>query len=448
MKLGVIGTGYVGLVAGAGFADFGNDVVCVDIDASRVEMLRRGEMPLHEPGLASMVQANYKGGRLTFSTSIAEAVYDADVVLIAVGTPSAPDGSADLSQVLRAAEEIGKAVNTDTVVVTKSTVPVGTAERVRDAIAAVCSRPVAVAANPEFLKEGSAVEDFLRPMRVVVGIGQLGAPNTPAEARARTVMRRLYEPVVRTNDRLMFTDTRSAEMIKYAANAYLAARVSFINDIANLCERAGADVELVRRGMGMDTRIGPRFLFPGIGFGGSCFPKDVRALLHTAREHGLELPMVAAANAINERQKTVLFDKMVAHFGGKPGDAAVLKGKTVALWGLSFKPETDDIREAPALALIERLHAAGATLRATDPVALPGAARRMEGRAQLIEDAYEAARGADALVLCTEWRQYRQPNWRRLRELMNGSGIFDGRNIWDGDQVRELGFRYYGIGRR
>ncbi|MCS6915997.1 MAG: UDP-glucose/GDP-mannose dehydrogenase family protein [Myxococcales bacterium] len=443
MKLGVIGTGYVGLVAGAGFADFGNDVVCVDIDAARIERLRRGEMPLHEPHLQDLVRSNMQQRRLSFTTDVGEAVRDADVVFIAVGTPSLSDGNADLSQVLAAASAIGHSLNRETVVVTKSTVPVGTADLIRETIERACDRPFAVAANPEFLKEGSAVEDFLRPMRVIVGIGRLGRPITEAEQRARTTMRRLYEPVVRTNDRLIFTDTRSAEMTKYAANAYLATRISFINDIAALCERTGADVEMVRRGMGMDSRIGPKFLFPGIGFGGSCFPKDVRALLATAQRHGMDLPIVSAAYQINERQKTILFDKMVGHFGGLQS----LRGRTVAVWGLSFKPETDDIREAPALALIERLHAAGASIRASDPVALHNAARRLEGRAELLVDPYEAARGADALVLCTEWRQYRQPNFRRLRELMAGNGIFDGRNIWDGEQLRELGFRYHAIGR-
>ena len=456
MKVGVIGTGYVGLVAGAGFADFGNDVVCVDIDAARIAALQAGAMPIHEPGLAELVRDNVAGGRLTFSTDFAAATADAEVVLLCVGTPPLPDGSADLSQVLAAARAVGAALHSEfTVVVNKSTVPVGTAEAVRDAIAAVTTRPFAVVSNPEFLKEGSAIEDFMRPMRVLIGVGPgAGPPASGAAAtvdeRARTVMRRLYAAVVRTSDRMLITDARSAELTKYACNAYLAMRVSFINDVAGLCERVGADVELVRRGMGMDTRIGPRFLFPGIGYGGSCFPKDVRALLHTAREHGMALPIVAATESINERQKQVLFHKLLRHFD-VPASAAdsadALRGKTVALWGLSFKPETDDTREAPALVLAERLLRAGATVRASDPVALTSAAQQLGGRVQLFNDAYEAASGADALLLCTEWRQYRQPNFKRLRQLLRGDGIFDGRNIWEPAQVREHGFRYYGIGR-
>lgn len=464
MKVGVIGTGYVGLVAGAGFADFGNDVVCVDIDRSRIARLQSGELPIHEPGLLELVRDNMAGGRLAFATDFAAATADADVVLLCVGTPAQADGDADLSQVLQAAQMVGAALQSEfTVIVNKSTVPVGTAEKVRDVIAGVATRPFAVVSNPEFLKEGSAVEDFLRPMRVLVGVGPGAGPahSGPQEAvdeRARTVMRRLYAAVVRTSDRMLLTDARSAELTKYACNAYLAMRVSFINDMAGLCERVGADVELVRRGMGMDTRIGPRFLFPGIGYGGSCFPKDTRALLSCARRHGMDLPLVAATEHINERQKRLLFDKLCAHLG-RGGDATaapsqVLAGKTVAVWGLSFKPETDDIREAPALRLIEQLVAQGVKVRACDPVANARAAEQLQaslgGAAAAVaffDDAYLTARGADALCLCTEWRQFRQPNFRRLRRELRGDAVFDGRNIWDAAQVREVGLTYYGIGR-
>lgn len=462
MKVGVIGTGYVGLVAGAGFADFGNDVVCVDIDAPRIDRLRKGELPIHEPGLLELVRDNVAGGRLLFTTDFAAATAEADVVLLCVGTPALADGSADLSQVMEAAQRVGAALQSEfTVIVNKSTVPVGTAEKVRDIIAGVTTRPFAVVSNPEFLKEGSAVEDFLRPMRVLVGVGPgagpaQSGPQATVDERARTVMRRLYAAVVRTSDRMLVTDARSAEVTKYACNAYLAMRVSFINDMAVLCERVGADVELVRRGMGMDTRIGPRFLFPGIGYGGSCFPKDTRALLSCAREHGMELPLVAATERINERQKLILLEKLRTYLGSAaeaPGQAG-LSGKTVAVWGLSFKPETDDIREAPALVLIEALVRLGARIRACDPVANQRAAEQLAsslgaGAAAVafFDDAYEAARGADALCLCTEWRQFRQPNFRRLLRELRGHAVFDGRNIWDPAQVREVGLAYYGLGR-
>ena len=461
MKVGVIGTGYVGLVAGAGFADFGNDVVCVDIDEARIARLLQGEIPIHEPGLAELVRDNMAGGRLRFTTDFA-AVSAAEVVLLCVGTPPLADGSADLSQVLVAARAVGTALASEfTVIVNKSTVPVGTAEQVREVIASVTTRRFAVVSNPEFLKEGSAIEDFLRPMRVIVGVGPGAGPpaSGPAAAvdeRARTVMRRLYAAVVRTSDRILITDARTAELTKYACNAYLAMRVSFINDMAALCERVGADVELLRRGMGMDTRIGPRFLFPGIGYGGSCFPKDTRALLSCAEGHGLELPLVSATEQINERQKLLLLDKLCTHLGHhqRPVEGKILAGKTVAIWGLSFKPETDDIREAPALRLIEELVALGAQIRATDPVANQRTAEQLQrslgsyaSAVTYFDDAYEAARGADALCLCTEWRQFRQPDFRRLGGELRGRAVFDGRNIWDPEQVRELGITYYGIGR-
>ncbi|HZS36526.1 MAG TPA: UDP-glucose/GDP-mannose dehydrogenase family protein [Polyangia bacterium] len=437
MRLAVLGTGYVGLVAGAGFADFGNDVCCVDIDADKVARLERGELPIYEPGLEPLLRRNVAEGRLTFTTDIARAVRGAEVAIIAVGTPSAHDGSADLSQVLAAAQAIGRALDGFAVIVTKSTVPVGATDRIKDALAASTQQPFAVASNPEFLKEGDAVNDFMKPDRVIIGTD---------DERARDRLRLLYGPFVRTNDRILFMDARSAELTKYAANAYLATRISFMNDVANLCERVGADVEMVRRGMGMDQRIGPKFLFPGIGYGGSCFPKDVKAAVATAREAGGSLEILEAVHRVNERQKALLAEKIIAHYGRDGG--ASLAGKTIALWGLAFKPGTDDTREAPSLTVIERLLAAGAKLRVHDPVA-NGSARRVFGeRVEYFDHNYDAAAGAHGLALCTEWHQFRRPNFRRLKELLAEPVLFDGRNIWEPSEARALGFTYYGIGRR
>jgi UDPglucose 6-dehydrogenase len=433
MRLAVLGSSYVGLVAGAGFADFGNDVVCVDIDADKVARLARGELPIYEPGLQPLVARNLAEGRLSFTTDIAGAVGGADVVFIAVGTPSAHDGSADLSQVLAAAEAIGRALTGFTVVVTKSTVPVGTAEKIKAAIGRVTTQPFAVGSNPEFLKEGDAVNDFMKPDRVILGSD---------DPRAIDVLRHLYAPFVRTNDRILTMDARSAELTKYASNAYLATRISFINDMANLCERVGADVEMVRRGMGMDPRIGPKFLFPGVGFGGSCFPKDVRAAIATARAHDGSLEILEAVDRVNERQKALLGDKIIRHFGGS------LAGKVVAVWGLAFKPGTDDVREAPALAVIERLLGAGARVQAHDPVANESARKILGDRVRYFEHNYDAADGADALALCTEWHQFRRPNFKRLLERMRGAHLFDGRNVWEPQEAQALGFTYEGIGRR
>jgi UDPglucose 6-dehydrogenase len=439
MRLAVLGTGYVGLVAGAGFSDFGNEVTCVDIDAAKVERLGRGILPIYEPGLDKLVLHNVAEKRLSFTTEIAQAVRGADVVIIAVGTPSAHDGSADLSQVLAAAQSIGHAIDQGappaagfTVVVTKSTVPVGTAAKIKVAIEKVTSQPFAVASNPEFLKEGDAVNDFMKPDRVILGSD---------EPRAIEVLRRLYAPFVRTNDRILTMDARSAELTKYASNAYLATRISFMNDVANLCERVGADVEMVRRGMGMDPRIGPKFLFPGVGYGGSCFPKDVKAAMHTAREHHWTLEILEAVHRVNERQKGILADKIIRHFGGK------LDGKTIAVWGLAFKPGTDDTREAPSVTLIEKLLAAGARVQAHDPVANESAGKQLGERVQLFDSNYDAAKGAHALALVTEWHQFRRPNFKRLRELLAAPHLFDGRNVWEPAEVRALGFTYEGIGR-
>jgi len=432
MRLAVLGSGYVGLVAGAGFADFGNDVVCVDIDADKIARLSRGEIPIYEPGLDRLVARNLREGRLSFGTDVAAAVRGAEVVLIAVGTPSAADGSADLQYVLAAAEQVGRALTGWAVIVTKSTVPVGTADAIRQAIAKVTDYQFAVASNPEFLKEGDAVNDFMKPDRVIVGTD---------DACARETLRALYAPFVRTNDRMMFMDARSAELTKYAANAFLATRISYMNEVANLCERLGADVEAVRRGMGMDPRIGPKFLFPGIGFGGSCFPKDVRALLSTASGAGGKMEIVEAVNRVNERQKGTLVDKIETHYGPR------LRGRTIALWGLSFKPGTDDIREAPSLVIIDRLLAAGVTVRAHDPVANEPIRTRFADRIHLFDNNYEAAHGADGLALLTEWHEFRRPNFTRLKALLTETVVFDGRNIWDPQELRASGFTYYGIGR-
>lgn len=433
MRLAVLGTGYVGLVAGAGFADFGNDVVCVDIDDGKIGKLQSGELPIYEPGLQPLVRRNVEEGRLSFTSDLSEAVRGAEVVFLAVGTPSAHDGSADLSQVVAAATAVGKLIQDFTVVVTKSTVPVGSAARIAEAIAQVTDCPFAVASNPEFLKEGDAVNDFMKPDRIIIGT------DNP---RAVEVLRLLYAPFVRTSDRILVTDARSAELTKYAANAYLATRISFMNEMANLCERVGADVEMVRRGMGMDQRIGPKFLFPGIGYGGSCFPKDVKAVIATAREAGGSLDILEAVHGLNERQKGRLADKLIAHFDG------ALFGRRVALWGLSFKPGTDDTREAPSLVVIERLLSAGAEIAAHDPVANESIRKHFGDRVVVHDNNYHAATGADALMLLTEWHQFRRPNFRKLKQILRAPVLFDGRNIWEPEEVRALGFTYYGIGRR
>jgi UDPglucose 6-dehydrogenase len=432
MRLGVIGTGYVGLVAGAGFSEFGNDVVCADVDADKIARLLQGEIPIYEPGLEPLVTRNVKEGRLRFTASVPEAVAGAEVVFIAVGTPQSADGSADMSGVIAAAEAIGRAMTAPTVVVTKSTVPVGTADRVREAVGQYARHSFAVVSNPEFLKEGDAVNDFLKPDRVLIGTD---------DDRARELLRNLYAPFVRTNDRIHVMDARSAELSKYAANAMLAVRISFMNEIANLAERLGADVEHVRRGIGADPRIGPKFLFPGIGYGGSCFPKDVKALLHTAARAEAPLEVVAAVDRVNNRQKGILAAKMEKQLGD-------LTGRTVAVWGLSFKPNTDDIREAPAITLIDRLLGAGAIVAAYDPVARDNVRAVYGDKVRLAEKMYDALDGADALALVTEWHEFRRPDFGRMKKLMKTPCVFDGRNIWDPEELRRLGFTYQGIGRR
>ena len=435
MRICVVGTGYVGLVAGAGFADFGNDVECVDVDVAKVQALRQGQIPIYEPGLEPLVQRNVQEGRLRFSSDVARAVAAVDVVFVAVGTPPQADGSADLSQVWEVARAVARHATGFTVVVNKSTVPVGTADRVLAILRAEgAGKDFAVVSNPEFLKEGDAVNDFMKPARVVIGTD---------DERARERMRYLYAPFVRTLERVVLMDARSAEVTKYACNAMLATRISFVNELARLCAQVGADVEQVRTGMAWDDRIGSKFLFPGVGYGGSCFPKDLKALLATAREHALPLEVIEAVERVNERQKLLLAELVLEHLGARAGEA------TVALWGLAFKPQTDDVREAPALAIVARLAAAGVRLRLHDPVARDNFAALVPPSATVTycADNYEAVRGADALLLVTEWRAYRRPDFRRVRELMREPTLFDGRNIWERAFVTELGFRYTGIGR-
>ena len=432
MKICVIGTGYVGLVAGAGFADMGNDVVCCDLDAAKIEGLKQGVMPIYEPGLDKLVMHNAAEGRLVFTTDVPSGVAGAEVVLLAVGTPPGPDGSADLSFIFKAAEQVADALTGWAVLVTKSTVPVGTGDKIEALVRKRAKHEFAVASNPEFLKEGDAVNDFMKPDRVVVGA---------EDKRAVETLRALYAPFTRTTDRMLVMDRRSAELTKYAANSMLATRISFMNDLANLCELLGADIELVRKGMGSDIRIGPKFLFAGPGFGGSCFPKDLRAAVSTGKEVGYELSILNAVVAVNERQKRKLGEKVIAHFGGN------LKGKRIAVWGLAFKPGTDDIREAPALVLIDQLTAAGAVVSGTDPVAMEVVRKQLGDRIQYEESNYECAKGADALVLVTEWHEFRRPSFERLKSLMKQPVVFDGRNIWSPAELRAAGFTYYAIGR-
>lgn len=438
MKIAIVGTGYVGLVSGACFAEMGVEVTCVDINEEKIKMLSEGKVPIYEPGLEEMVVRNFREGRLKFTTRLTDCLDEVEAVFSAVGTPPDEDGSADLSYVLQVAREVGQNMNHYVVLVTKSTVPVGTAQKVKAVIAEeLAARKVKiefdVASNPEFLKEGAAVKDFMSPDRVVVGV---------ESERARKLMQRLYAPFMMTNNRILFTDIPSAEMIKYAANSMLATRISFMNDIANLCELVGADVNMVRKGIGADTRIGSKFLYPGCGYGGSCFPKDVKALIQTARQQGYEMRVLQAVEEVNERQKSVLFQKLSSHFGGD------LKGKTVALWGLAFKAETDDMREATSLVIIRQLLDAGCKVRVFDPVAMNECRRRLGDAVTYAKDMYDAALGADALLLLTEWKQFRLPSWEVVRRTMNQPVVFDGRNIYDPEELRAGGFHYSSIGRQ
>ncbi|HUG52052.1 MAG TPA: UDP-glucose/GDP-mannose dehydrogenase family protein [Vicinamibacteria bacterium] len=432
MKIAVVGTGYVGLVVGACLAENGNSVACVDNDLEKIGALRRGEIPIYEPGLGEMIPRNVAEERLRFTTDLDGAVQQSEIIFIAVGTPQDEDGSADLRHVLAVAEGIGRAMNGYKVIVNKSTVPVGTARRVRQVVAARTSHPFAVVSNPEFLKEGTAVEDFLKPDRVVIGAD---------DDRAQAVMAELYAPFVRTGNPVLTMDCASAELTKYAANAMLASRISFMNEIANLCDRMGADVAQVRRGIGTDSRIGSSFLFPGIGYGGSCFPKDVKALIRTGEEAGLDMRVVKAVDATNEVQRGILVPRIAAHLGS-------LEGKVVALWGLAFKPRTDDMREAPAVSIVERLLEGGASVRAYDPKAMAVARRTFGERVHYCRRSYEAVEGADALVVATEWNEFREPDFARIRSLMRHAALFDGRNVYNPQVLREMGFHYEGIGRR
>lgn len=432
MQLAVIGTGYVGLVAGAGFSDFGNDVACVDVDADKIARLLRGEVPIYEPGLDTLIAKNVKAGRLSFSTDVVSAIRGADVVFIAVGTPPAADGSADLSAVYAVAETIGKNMNGFKVVATKSTVPVGTADKIEEIIRRHTNEEFAVASNPEFLKEGDAINDFMKPDRVVIG------SNHP---RALEVLRHLYDPFVRTNDRIHTMGARSAELTKYASNAMLATRISFMNDLAVLAEKVGADIDRVRKAVGADVRIGTKFLFPGPGYGGSCFPKDVAALVQTARAYGHELEIVQAVERVNLRQKHLLGSKILKHFDEK------LAGRTIAVWGLAFKPETDDIRESPAITLVEDLLAAGAIVKGYDPQAMPNIRGIFGDRITYCDNMYDAVSQADALAIVTEWHEFRRPDFLRIKQSMKNPALFDGRNVWDPEELRGFGFWYTGIGR-
>jgi len=433
MRIAVVGTGYVGLVVGVCLAENGNSVICVDKDESKISTLRAGRMPIYEPGLEEMVRRNHALERLTYSTDLSSAVRASEIVFIAVGTPQDEDGSADLRHVLAVARDVGRAMENYTVIVDKSTVPVGTARRVHDAVARETTKAFSVVSNPEFLKQGAALDDFMKPDRVVIG-------TEPDDERARTVMRELYAPFTRTGAPIMMMDTASAELCKYAANSILATRISFMNEIANVCELVGADVDQVRRAMGADRRIGTSFLFPGVGYGGSCFPKDVKALLKSAGDRGYDFETLRAVEAVNARQKERLVSKMELHFKN-------LGGRTIAIWGLAFKPRTDDMREAPAITVIERLLEKGANVRAYDPEAGPTAKRLFGARITLCDKSYDALAGADALAIVTEWNEFREPDFARIRQQLKAPVVFDGRNIYAADQLRSLGFTYYGVGR-
>jgi len=433
MRIAVVGTGYVGLVTGTCLAETGNTVVCVDIDSNKVERMRNGEVPIYEPHLDVLFHRNIKQGRLSFTTDLAAAIQDAKVIFLALPTPPGEDGSADLSYVLGVADELGKIITDYKVIVDKSTVPVGTADKVTAAVAKHAKVEFDVVSNPEFLREGFAVDDFLKPDRVVVGT---------SSKRAEAIMEELYKPYVRQGNPIIFMDEKSAELTKYAANAFLATKITFMNEIANLCERLDADVDKVRIGIGTDTRIGKRFLFPGIGYGGSCFPKDVQALAKSANDVGYAFPLLTSVMKVNEEQKTIIVPKILDFFGGD------LKGKHFAVWGLAFKPDTDDIREAPALYVIDKLLEAGATVTAFDPEAMDNVKRLLSDRISYASDQYEALKGADALIIATEWSVFRSPDFDTVTELLKEKVVFDGRNLYELSHMAELGFYYNSIGRR
>ncbi|MBI5048550.1 MAG: UDP-glucose/GDP-mannose dehydrogenase family protein [Deltaproteobacteria bacterium] len=461
MNICIIGTGYVGLVAGTCFADSGNDVICVDIDAKKIEKLNKGEIPIYEPGLEELVKRNTQDGRLKFTTNLSYGVKESLICFIAVGTPPGEDGSSDLKYVLSAARGIGNAMDGYRIIVDKSTVPVGTADKVRAAVEGELAKlgkkyEFDVVSNPEFLKEGAAIDDFTKPDRVVIGTDS---------AHAAEIMKELYSPFMRKTDRLIVMDIRSAEMTKYAANAMLATKISFINEIANLCELIGADINNVRKGIGTDSRIGFEFLFPGVGYGGSCFPKDVQAIIRTAGEYGYDMKILKSVEDVNYRQKGLIVDKILEHFkrqnsvgetlvvsrndraGTSPAPTNSLAGKAIGIWGLSFKPKTDDMREAPSITIIKRLLDTGAKIKAHDPEAMDEAKKVFGSRIEYMQDNYEVLKGADALVIITEWNEFRRPNFEKVKNLMKNPVIFDGRNIYDPKEMRSLGFTYYGIGR-
>lgn len=438
MKIAIVGTGYVGLVTGTCFSEMGVDVTCVDVQENKIENLKKGIIPIYEPGLEDMVHRNYNAGRLNFTTCLSNCLDDVEVVFSAVGTPPDEDGSPDLKYVLEVARTIGRNMKKYVLVVTKSTVPVGTAQKVKAAIQEELEKrnvkiEFDVASNPEFLKEGDAVDDFMKPDRVVVGI---------ESEKAKDIMERLYKPFMMNNYRLIFTDIPSAEMIKYAANSMLATRISFMNDIANLCELVGADVNMVRKGIGADSRIGNKFLYPGCGYGGSCFPKDVKALIKIAEKNGYSMRVLKAVEEVNEIQKSILFDKLLNSFHGD------VEGKQIAIWGLAFKPETDDMREAPALVLIDRLVEAGAAVKVYDPIAMEECRRRIGDKVIYARDMYDAVLDADALLLVTEWKEFRMPSWGVLKKTMKKTIVFDGRNIYDKKELQSLGFDYTCIGQK
>ena len=438
MRITVVGSGYVGLVTGACFAESGVNVTCVDVDAEKIKQLKNGIIPIYEPGLEAMVKSNIEKKHLSFSTDISEGIEGSEVIFIAVGTPPGEDGSADLQHVLNVASDIGRVITRHMVVATKSTVPVGTAEKIRKTILSELGKrntsvPFDMASNPEFLKEGAAINDFLKPERIIIGTDN---------EKTREIMTRLYMPFVLNNHPILFMDIASAEITKYAANAMLATRISFINEIANLCDILGADINNVRKGIGSDSRIGSKFIYPGTGYGGSCFPKDVKALIRTARDNGYELNVIKAVEKANEFQKNVIFNKMVKFFNGN------LTNRLIGIWGLSFKPKTDDIREASSLILIEKLLEAGAIVKAYDPAAINETKKLLGNRIQYSDDPYEAITDVDAVSLMTEWPEFHLPDFNRMAELMKGKIIFDGRNIYDPAQLRKLGFEYFGIGRR
>jgi UDPglucose 6-dehydrogenase len=444
MRISVIGTGYVGLVTGTCLAESGNTVICMDIDKRKIDLLTSGIVPIYEPGLEELIKRNVQHDRLFFTTDMSRAVKSSDVIFIAVGTPPGEDGSADLKYVLGAAKEIGRYMNGHKVIINKSTVPVGTAEKVKDAVAGMTRFKFDVVSNPEFLKEGAAIEDFMKPDRIVIGVGS---------ERAKEIMQDLYASFIRKGDRILFMDIRSSEMTKYASNAMLATKISFINEMAVICASVGANIDNVRKGMGYDKRIGFEFLFPGVGYGGSCFPKDVKALVQTAEENGIEAKVLKSVEAVNEHQKKLLTRMIINHFSGSRAKKRIrsnnpLAGKTIAIWGLSFKPRTDDMREAPSVVIINGLLRAGAAVQVHDPVATDEARKIFKNRVRYFDNDYETLRGADALAVVTEWSEFRTPDFKKIKKLLKNPVIFDGRNIYNHSEVRKMGFTYYGIGRR